>query len=105
MLQTAHPHQLPVDHPGYAYSGKDLDTCPAPGRAARGHDRHGDGMVALGFDRGGRGEQLVLAVAGYGHNRGDNGAALSPRPRLIEPGSVHPGKTCERVAVAHEDPE
>ena len=55
-------------------------------------------MVALGFDRGGRGKQLVLAVAGYGHHLGDNGATLSQRPRLIEEDGVHPGKTFERVA-------
>ena len=44
-------------------------------------------------------------LPGTGHHLGDNGAALSQRPRLIEHDGVHPGKTFERVAVADEDPE
>ncbi len=102
--RTADEHGGPVHHGSHPASGQGPEVLRRHRGPASGgrNDGAGDGVLAVGFDGGRQGQQVVLGDAGGGDDVGDDVPALSEGPGLVEQDDVHAAHPLERQPVLDE---
>ena len=94
---------MAVDRADDTCTGEDLHIARQAGRLGGAADRHGDRMLALGFDGRRQGEHPALLDVGDRRHLGDRGEALGQGSGLVEDHGVRPGQSLERITASHEN--